>query len=134
MLLHYGLGPYLFKSFFRSVQISVIRVISGEVFPGFPWFSLVFPSCPLWLKALLFPIETKWPTVAHFIAANQLRNWPIRRLESGHLDKTAPRNHCTFAALDRPRSQMAACGGKRVAATQLKFMKSADQSLSAPFS
>jgi hypothetical protein len=53
MLLHYGLGPYLFKSFFRSVQISVIRVISGKVFPGFP---LVFLRVLLWLKVVSFLI------------------------------------------------------------------------------
>jgi hypothetical protein len=39
----------------------------------------------------------------------------MRRLESGHLDKTAPRNHCTFAPFDKlplvPRDMLA---GERI--------------------
>ena len=70
-----GPGPFAFPiPFFRSVQISVIRAISGKVFS---WFKIVF-----------FVIETKWPTVANFSGANQLRTWPMHHLESGHLDKT----------------------------------------------
>lgn len=34
--------------------------------------------------------------------ANQLRSWPILHSEFGHLDKTTPQKHVTFAPLDRP--------------------------------